>query len=139
MVTIVFPTLFTKTFLCDTLFSSVLQTGGFTKVVSSSEQCETKLGNVVIQAVTGDITKETSDIIVNSSNDKFTLKSGKPGAPTIRLFAKATLYRQVHKNSNNKFYSVQECLKPFWRQLARLSKMNAQPLVKIYLHQFLAS
>ncbi|XP_075904598.1 poly(ADP-ribose) polymerase family member 14-related sequence 1 isoform X2 [Nelusetta ayraudi] len=50
--------------------------GCFSKVVSSSGQHETKLGNVVIQAVTGDITKETSDIIVNSSNDKFTLKSG---------------------------------------------------------------
>lgn len=50
--------------------------GCFSKVVSSSGQYETKLGNVVIQAVTGDITKETSDVIVNSSNDQFTLKSG---------------------------------------------------------------
>uniref|UniRef100_A0A3B5ME99 Poly [ADP-ribose] polymerase n=1 Tax=Xiphophorus couchianus TaxID=32473 RepID=A0A3B5ME99_9TELE len=36
----------------------------------------TKLGNVTIQVVTGDITKETTDVIVNSSNDNFTLKSG---------------------------------------------------------------
>uniref|UniRef100_A0A3B5MJ33 Poly [ADP-ribose] polymerase n=1 Tax=Xiphophorus couchianus TaxID=32473 RepID=A0A3B5MJ33_9TELE len=45
-------------------------------VVSSSETHETKLGNVTIQVVTGDITKETTDVIVNSSNDNFTLKSG---------------------------------------------------------------
>lgn len=38
---------------------------------------ETKMGGVAIQAVTGDITKETTDVIVNSSNDKFSLKSGK--------------------------------------------------------------
>lgn len=38
---------------------------------------ETKMGNVVVQAVTGDITKETTDVIVNSSNDNFSLKSGK--------------------------------------------------------------
>lgn len=30
----------------------------------------------VIQVVTGDITKETTDVIVNSSNDTFSLKSG---------------------------------------------------------------
>uniref|UniRef100_A0A3P9Q2X1 Poly [ADP-ribose] polymerase n=1 Tax=Poecilia reticulata TaxID=8081 RepID=A0A3P9Q2X1_POERE len=51
-------------------------TGKFSKVVSSSGKHETKLGNVTIQVVTGDITKETTDVIVNSSNDSFTLKSG---------------------------------------------------------------
>ncbi|XP_007552357.1 poly(ADP-ribose) polymerase family member 14-related sequence 1 isoform X1 [Poecilia formosa] len=51
-------------------------TGKFSKVVSSSGTHETKLGNVTIQVVTGDITKETTDVIVNSSNDSFTLKSG---------------------------------------------------------------
>ncbi|XP_043988454.1 poly(ADP-ribose) polymerase family member 14-related sequence 1 [Gambusia affinis] len=50
--------------------------GKFSKVVSSSGTHETKLGNVMIQVVTGDITKETTDVIVNSSNDSFTLKSG---------------------------------------------------------------
>lgn len=35
------------------------------------------MGSVAIQAVTGDITKETTDVIVNSSNEKFSLKSGK--------------------------------------------------------------
>uniref|UniRef100_A0A3B3V0L6 Poly [ADP-ribose] polymerase n=1 Tax=Poecilia latipinna TaxID=48699 RepID=A0A3B3V0L6_9TELE len=50
--------------------------GKFSKVVSSSGKHETKLGNVTIQVVSGDITKETTDIIVNSSNDNFTLKSG---------------------------------------------------------------
>uniref|UniRef100_A0A4W6GBK6 Poly [ADP-ribose] polymerase n=1 Tax=Lates calcarifer TaxID=8187 RepID=A0A4W6GBK6_LATCA len=37
---------------------------------------ETKMGAVAIQVVTGDITKETVDIIVNSSNETFSLKSG---------------------------------------------------------------
>uniref|UniRef100_A0A3Q2WG68 Poly [ADP-ribose] polymerase n=1 Tax=Haplochromis burtoni TaxID=8153 RepID=A0A3Q2WG68_HAPBU len=37
---------------------------------------KTKMGNVTIQVVTGDITKETTDIIVNSSNESFSLKSG---------------------------------------------------------------
>ncbi|XP_032422912.1 protein mono-ADP-ribosyltransferase PARP14-like isoform X2 [Xiphophorus hellerii] len=50
--------------------------GKFSKVVSSSGTHETKLGNVTIQVVTGDITKESTDVIVNSSNDNFTLKSG---------------------------------------------------------------
>uniref|UniRef100_A0A3P9Q332 Poly [ADP-ribose] polymerase n=1 Tax=Poecilia reticulata TaxID=8081 RepID=A0A3P9Q332_POERE len=58
------------------LFLSVLPAGKFSKVVSSSGKHETKLGNVTIQVVTGDITKETTDVIVNSSNDSFTLKSG---------------------------------------------------------------
>lgn len=34
------------------------------------------MGSVTIQAVTGDITNETTDVIVNSSNEKFTLKKG---------------------------------------------------------------
>ncbi|KAM6934529.1 poly(ADP-ribose) polymerase family member 14-related sequence 1 [Xenentodon cancila] len=50
--------------------------GPFSKVASSSGMHETKLGNVTIQAVTGDITKETTDVIVNSSNQQFSLKSG---------------------------------------------------------------
>uniref|UniRef100_A0A8D3BUC2 Poly [ADP-ribose] polymerase n=1 Tax=Scophthalmus maximus TaxID=52904 RepID=A0A8D3BUC2_SCOMX len=37
---------------------------------------ETKMGSVTIQVVTGDITKETSEVIVNSSNEDFSLKSG---------------------------------------------------------------
>ncbi|XP_033990535.1 poly(ADP-ribose) polymerase family member 14-related sequence 1 [Trematomus bernacchii] len=56
--------------------SSPQSTGPFSKVVSSSAMYETKMGNVVVQAVTGDITKETTDVIVNSSNDSFSLKSG---------------------------------------------------------------
>ncbi|XP_015226855.1 PREDICTED: poly [ADP-ribose] polymerase 14-like isoform X1 [Cyprinodon variegatus] len=51
-------------------------TGKFSKVVSSSGMHETKLGNVTVQVATGDITKETTDVIVNSSNDSFTLKTG---------------------------------------------------------------
>lgn len=34
------------------------------------------MSGVVVQAVTGDITKETTDVIVNSSNSSFSLKSG---------------------------------------------------------------
>nr|XP_033473820.1 poly(ADP-ribose) polymerase family member 14-related sequence 1 [Epinephelus lanceolatus] len=56
--------------------SSPKSPGPFSKVVSSSGMHETKMGNVVIQVVTGDITKETTDVIVNSSNEKFSLKSG---------------------------------------------------------------
>ncbi|XP_045569623.1 protein mono-ADP-ribosyltransferase PARP14 isoform X4 [Salmo salar] len=37
---------------------------------------EIKMSGVVVQAVTGDITKETTDVIVNSSNSSFSLKSG---------------------------------------------------------------
>lgn len=37
---------------------------------------ETKVGSVAIEVVSGDITKETSDVIVNSSNENFSLKSG---------------------------------------------------------------
>ncbi|XP_032422915.1 protein mono-ADP-ribosyltransferase PARP14-like isoform X3 [Xiphophorus hellerii] len=51
-------------------------TSKFSKVVSSSGKHETKLGNVTIQVETGDITKEATDVIVNSSDDSFTLTSG---------------------------------------------------------------
>uniref|UniRef100_A0A8C5HA54 Poly [ADP-ribose] polymerase n=1 Tax=Gouania willdenowi TaxID=441366 RepID=A0A8C5HA54_GOUWI len=50
--------------------------GYFSQVVSSPGMYETKMGSVTIQVAKGDITKETTDVIVNSSNDTFTLKSG---------------------------------------------------------------
>uniref|UniRef100_A0A3P9IKF6 Poly [ADP-ribose] polymerase n=1 Tax=Oryzias latipes TaxID=8090 RepID=A0A3P9IKF6_ORYLA len=54
-----------------------LPAGPFSKVTTSSTGMhETTMGNVTIQVVTGDITKETTDVIVNSSDEKFTLKSG---------------------------------------------------------------
>ncbi|GLD71078.1 poly [ADP-ribose] [Lates japonicus] len=56
--------------------SSPQSTGPFSKVVSGSGMYETKMGAVAIQVVTGDITKETVDVIVNSSNETFSLKSG---------------------------------------------------------------
>uniref|UniRef100_A0A8C4EUA4 Poly [ADP-ribose] polymerase n=1 Tax=Dicentrarchus labrax TaxID=13489 RepID=A0A8C4EUA4_DICLA len=56
--------------------SSQQSSGPFSKVVSSSGMHETKMGSVAIQVVTGDITKETTDVIVNSSNEGFSLKSG---------------------------------------------------------------
>ncbi|XP_042351029.1 poly(ADP-ribose) polymerase family member 14-related sequence 1 [Plectropomus leopardus] len=55
---------------------SQVSQGPFSKVVSGSGMHETKMGGVVIQVVTGDITKETTDVIVNSSNESFSLKSG---------------------------------------------------------------
>ncbi|XP_040913508.1 poly(ADP-ribose) polymerase family member 14-related sequence 1 [Toxotes jaculatrix] len=56
--------------------SSAQSSAPFSKVVSGSGMYETKMGKVAIQVVTGDITKETTDVIVNSSNETFTLKSG---------------------------------------------------------------
>lgn len=59
-------------------FFQLLMPGGpFSKLTSTSDMHETKMGNVTIQVVTGDITKEITDIIVNSSNESFSLKSGK--------------------------------------------------------------
>lgn len=76
----VFSTEFTKKFPSTSdspvPMSSQQSSGPFSKVVSSSGMHETKMGSVAVQVVTGDITKETSDVIVNSSNDKFSLKSG---------------------------------------------------------------
>uniref|UniRef100_UPI0037E7907B poly(ADP-ribose) polymerase family member 14-related sequence 1 isoform X1 n=1 Tax=Semicossyphus pulcher TaxID=241346 RepID=UPI0037E7907B len=56
--------------------SSTQSSGPFSKVVSGSGIHETKMGGVVVQVVTGDITKENSDVIVNSSNEDFSLKTG---------------------------------------------------------------
>ncbi|KAJ0005343.1 hypothetical protein NQD34_015237 [Periophthalmus magnuspinnatus] len=49
--------------------------GPFSKVVSTSSMHEAKMGGLSVQVVTGDITKETTDVIVNSSNENFSLKS----------------------------------------------------------------
>ncbi|XP_074550674.1 poly(ADP-ribose) polymerase family member 14-related sequence 1 isoform X2 [Halichoeres trimaculatus] len=56
--------------------SSSQSSGPFSKVISGSGIHETKMGSVAVQVVKGDITKETCDIIVNSSNDDFSLKTG---------------------------------------------------------------
>ncbi|XP_060945027.1 uncharacterized protein LOC133022028 [Limanda limanda] len=55
---------------------NTVQQGPFSNVISSTGMHETKMGGVTIQVVSGDITKETSEVIVNSSNDSFSLKSG---------------------------------------------------------------
>ncbi|KAG9349380.1 hypothetical protein JZ751_027823 [Albula glossodonta] len=48
-----------------------------TSQVSSSKQGhEVQVGGVLFQVVMGDITKETTDVIVNSSNADFSLRSG---------------------------------------------------------------
>ncbi|XP_017276145.1 poly(ADP-ribose) polymerase family member 14-related sequence 1 [Kryptolebias marmoratus] len=56
--------------------SSQSTAGAFSKVTSSPGMHETKMGNVTVQVVSGDITKETTDVIVNSSNEDFSLQSG---------------------------------------------------------------
>ncbi|KAM6945739.1 poly(ADP-ribose) polymerase family member 14-related sequence 1 [Aplochiton taeniatus] len=50
--------------------------GLFSNITSSQGMHETKVGAVTIQVAVGDITKETTDVIVNSTNQNFTLKSG---------------------------------------------------------------
>ena len=59
------------------LYLCPMSQGPFSKIASGSGTHDTKMGSVAIQVVTGDITKETTDVIVNSSNDSFSLKSGK--------------------------------------------------------------
>ncbi|XP_078259602.1 protein mono-ADP-ribosyltransferase PARP14-like isoform X2 [Rhinoraja longicauda] len=46
------------------------------KPTDSPEQAEMQMGPILLQVVPGDITRETTDVIVNSSNQTFTLKSG---------------------------------------------------------------
>ncbi|XP_066497152.1 poly(ADP-ribose) polymerase family member 14-related sequence 1 isoform X2 [Hoplias malabaricus] len=50
--------------------------GPFSKITSKSGLHETTVGGVQLQVLTGDVTKERVDIIVNSSNEDFTLKAG---------------------------------------------------------------
>lgn len=52
-------------------------TGPFSKVTTKSGIHETTVGGVTLQVLNGDITTEKTDVIVNSSNKEFTLKSGK--------------------------------------------------------------
>lgn len=52
---------------------------------------ETTIGGVVLQVLSGDITKETTDVIINSSNNNFTLKSGNPGNAWNPVVAKYRL------------------------------------------------
>lgn len=56
--------------------TNISNKGSFSKIISKSGTYETTVGGVVLQAVSGDITKESTDIIVNSSNEAFTLKIG---------------------------------------------------------------
>ncbi|CAB1341297.1 unnamed protein product [Coregonus sp. 'balchen'] len=49
---------------------------GMSRGSAASRMHETKMGGVLIQVITGDITKETTDVIVNSSNNTFSLQSG---------------------------------------------------------------
>ncbi|KAM9804519.1 poly(ADP-ribose) polymerase family member 14-related sequence 1 [Neosynchiropus ocellatus] len=69
---------FQKRFPGATLGPSIIPkiTGYLSKIVSAKGLHEAKYGAVTIQVVSGDITKETSDVIVNSSANNFTLKTG---------------------------------------------------------------
>ncbi|KAK9537952.1 hypothetical protein VZT92_005522 [Zoarces viviparus] len=72
-----FSDVFTKKFPTASVPTSSPQSQGpFTKVVSSAGMHETNMGSVALQVLNGDITKETSDVVVNSSNENFSLKSG---------------------------------------------------------------
>ncbi|KAL3970300.1 NAD+ kinase [Sarotherodon galilaeus] len=55
--------------------SSSTKGGTFSKLTSTSDMHETKMGNVTIQVVTGDINKETTDIIVKAYNETLSFKS----------------------------------------------------------------
>ncbi|KAJ3592383.1 hypothetical protein NHX12_007510 [Muraenolepis orangiensis] len=48
----------------------------FSKVTSAPGAHEMSIGHVRVQVVSGDITKETTDVIVNASNESFDLKIG---------------------------------------------------------------
>ncbi|KAG5833574.1 hypothetical protein ANANG_G00277340 [Anguilla anguilla] len=50
--------------------------GLFSKVTTINQGHEMRVGGVLLQVVTGDITQETTDVIVNSSNADFSLRSG---------------------------------------------------------------
>ncbi|XP_051998367.1 LOW QUALITY PROTEIN: protein mono-ADP-ribosyltransferase PARP14-like [Xyrauchen texanus] len=50
--------------------------GPFSKVTMKSGVYETIVGGTTLQVLQGDITAEKTDVIVNSSNKEFTLKSG---------------------------------------------------------------
>lgn len=57
--------------------------GPFSKVTSPNTGIYvTTMGGVVLQVLSGDITKETTDVMVNSTNENFTLKSGNSDART---------------------------------------------------------
>ncbi|XP_068103540.1 protein mono-ADP-ribosyltransferase PARP14-like [Hyperolius riggenbachi] len=70
---------------------------------TSLEFYEMKIGTLTFQVKTGDITKEPADVIVNSSNDNFTLRSGVSKAildaagPSVDS-AIAALGAQAHKD-----------------------------------------
>ncbi|CAJ1078797.1 protein mono-ADP-ribosyltransferase PARP14-like isoform X3 [Xyrichtys novacula] len=82
--------------------SAPQRAGPFSKVVSGSGIHETTMGNVAVQVVTGDITKESSEVIVNSSNNDFSLKTGvskailEAAGPTVQAECKI-LCNQPHQ------------------------------------------
>ncbi|XP_030642348.1 poly(ADP-ribose) polymerase family member 14-related sequence 1 [Chanos chanos] len=68
---------FNKKFGIQSASASASSQSGFSKVTSPKTGLyESTVGGVVVQLTSGDITKETTDVIVNSSNDDFTLKAG---------------------------------------------------------------
>ncbi|CAJ1078796.1 protein mono-ADP-ribosyltransferase PARP14-like isoform X4 [Xyrichtys novacula] len=82
--------------------SAPQRAGPFSKIVSGSGIHETKMRNVAVQVVTGDITKESSEVIVNSSDVDFSLKTGvskailEAAGPTVQAECK-TLSNQPNQ------------------------------------------
>ncbi|XP_058642232.1 poly(ADP-ribose) polymerase family member 14-related sequence 1 isoform X2 [Onychostoma macrolepis] len=76
----VFTDEFSKRFLGQSASASnptqPQSTGPFSKVTTKSGIHETTVGGVTLQVLSGDITLEKTDVIVNSSNKEFTAKSG---------------------------------------------------------------
>lgn len=73
-------------------FMFMINLGPFSVVTSPKAGIyQTTMGGVVLQVLSGDITKETTDVIVNSSNDNFTLKSGNSGNAWNPIVAKYRL------------------------------------------------
>uniref|UniRef100_A0A8K9XST8 Poly [ADP-ribose] polymerase n=1 Tax=Oncorhynchus mykiss TaxID=8022 RepID=A0A8K9XST8_ONCMY len=86
---------FNKRFMTQSAISkgsASTQQGLFSKVTSSSGMHETKMGGVVIQVVTGDITKETTDVIVNSTNKTFNLKTGTSNLTSVSPEERYVMY-----------------------------------------------
>ncbi|KAK3568803.1 hypothetical protein QTP86_017403 [Hemibagrus guttatus] len=68
---------FNKKFNIQSSSASGSIKGHFSKVTTSKTGIyETTMGGVVLQVLSGDISKETTDVIVNSTNENFTLKAG---------------------------------------------------------------
>ncbi|KAG7274552.1 hypothetical protein CRUP_023929 [Coryphaenoides rupestris] len=88
------------------VFNDELKKRLFSRVTTASGKHEMTIRHVKVEVVLGDITKETTDVIVNSSNPSFNLKSGQGNAQAGQV-ADAMLDAVVDMVAQ----SVQSCLK----------------------------